>query len=86
VVCLTTLSVAQTEKRRMIRLINNELERIWKEAVGVPRQLPTGTEEGHENLKLGQPVCGPIFEPVTCQFGNTSGVRAGRSEIVMLNL
>jgi hypothetical protein len=53
---LTTLSVAETVRQRNIGLLMpNELERIWKEAVVayiqlLPRHLPGGTGENHENL------------------------------------
>jgi hypothetical protein len=60
-ICLTTLSVAQTVQRRMMGwLVNNEWERMWQEAVvGFTR----GTEENHEKPQSGQPVPGARCEP-----------------------
>jgi septum formation topological specificity factor MinE len=52
VVCSTTLSVSQTALRHMVgRLVNNELERVWKEVVKVLSQYLSGcNEEVHVNL------------------------------------
>jgi hypothetical protein len=53
-VYLTTFAVAQNQLRWMIGLLmNNELERVWKETVIAVfkvlfRHLPGGTEESRE--------------------------------------
>jgi hypothetical protein len=54
-------------------LMNNELERIWKESVVasfkvLSRRLPGGSEENHEKIYAGWPVCEPRFEPVPPKY------------------
>jgi hypothetical protein len=52
-VYLTTMSVAQIILNKMLRLlVNNELERTWKEAIvvqfeAISRNFPVATEEDH---------------------------------------
>jgi hypothetical protein len=59
VIFLTALSVFQTKQRRMIEwLINNELERIWKEEVVAlleiqSRHISHRSEENHEKILSG---------------------------------
>jgi hypothetical protein len=50
--------------------VNDELERIWKEAdvakfKVTSRHLPGGTEENHKIHPLGYPASGLKFEPGT---------------------
>jgi hypothetical protein len=53
--------------------MNNELERIWKEAVVVQievlsRHLPGRTEKNHEKLQSGYPFSVPAFDPGTSRI------------------
>jgi hypothetical protein len=67
-VYLTTLSVAQTLWRRMIK--NNELQRMQKEVIVayfkvLSRHLPGGTEENRRKHQSRQPVYGSRYDPGT---------------------
>jgi hypothetical protein len=54
---------------RLLRLVNNELERIWKEAaVVLTKHLAAGTEEKYEKRQSGQPVSRPRLEPSTSRI------------------
>jgi hypothetical protein len=54
-------------------VVNNELERMWKEAAMaylkiLTRHLPGLTEELHENYQSELPVSWPRFEPHTSEL------------------
>jgi hypothetical protein len=58
-------------------IVNNELERMWKEAVVakfmvLSRHLPGGTKENHEKPQSGQPVSGPRIEHGTSRIRSRS--------------
>jgi hypothetical protein len=65
------LSVAHTVYRRLIGLVSNELETVWKEVVVtkfvvLSRCFPGGTDETIENFSFGLAghqtgVCIPVF-------------------------
>jgi hypothetical protein len=63
------MTVSQTVERRVIEwLMNNELERIWKETVAVcfnvlSLHFPGGTKETHENLRQVSRSPGRYFNP-----------------------
>jgi hypothetical protein len=55
---LTMFSVARVTQFRMIGQVNNELQRIWKEAFShnfeeLSRHFPGGTKEHHERTESG---------------------------------
>jgi hypothetical protein len=61
------LLVAQKQRRMTERLVNNDLERMWKEAILAELTYSSGiclagTEKTHGRFESGYPVSGPIFE------------------------
>jgi hypothetical protein len=68
--------------------MNNELERICKEAVEAQFKilswhLPGGTEESHEKPQSGKPISGSTFEPRTSRIRSRSDNHSSRYSVLL---